>query len=395
MTVQFKDLLLADSIRTLTLEDVFRIYGEYSGIHRFKFDSLVDTSTFPAGEWTPENGTWVLNSGISGTGSVNDYDVCWYDVPIPASFVAEIEMLDGSLEQYIAFRGGAGGNYYLLAVQQTSLAFYKVSGHTPTLLNSCPAYTTILTGPGTIRLAVRDTYFSSNEEDRWLAMSVWVNDRLYLVAADNISSQVPGYQIGVAAPNGVTTGIDAIRIPDLCDVIPDATLDPGESPLTAIQRAIADRMVNYFVRYDNALRAWRPKAQTRKHSFSDTGIIEHSLETDLREYVTHIRLFYGLTWIDVFESNLMPYYGYHFKELYSSSIETEAEALVEAQNILRRSMEDILHARLKTHEYNPFVEIEDRVQATESFEYVVENINVEYSGGQFVVTIEARMYGYS
>ncbi len=396
MPVNYKDLVLCNTDPAVTLEDVFRKFGAYGGLLNTKFDSRIDVDTFVAGDWEVGSGTWTFDTTISGTGNTNTFDICWWKEDLPNTYVVDVELHDASTHQCIAFRGDGAGYYYVLEVNSTSVSFWKVQNHVATKLSDLDAtWSTSLVGPGTLRLAVREAMFSDKDYDRWLFMSAWLDGHWLLTAQDHIQNQVLPWRFGLGVRNGETVEFDAVRVPDLTNVVPVATLDPDEAPMSGISRAIQDRVVKFFVRRDGTLRAWRPKPTAVSMGFSTTHLRNLEFAVDTREVVSHLRFYYALTWVDIYNDALCEAYGHTFAQVDNQTVETETEALEEADAMQRRMLEGTRTISFSTLACGPLLEPEDRIAILDDADFLVNSVSMDVEGQKLRVDIKGRLYAFS
>jgi len=391
MSVTFSEAFMCDMNTALSIEDVFEMYAAFAGVHDTEFDSLIDA--FDGGDWSGD-GTWTLGSSASGTpDGVNDVDVLWWDGDTPTSFVADIHVGSGNGPWTIAFRGNGAGNYYALRVGAFFAEFYKVTNGVPSKLTEIDSGYSVWAGPAHIRLTVREYMFSDREYDNWLLMSAWMDDQFLLSSYDNLQGNDPGVRFGVAVFNGDSqTVYTSIRIPDLAEIVPYSTIDPDETASGAISRAIGDRHIKYFVRWNGALRAWRPKSIAVAQTFTKSHQVKFTLSEDLRELVNHVRMYYLLSWVEAFDQDSINKYGHRFREVISQVIESEDEAYDEASAIIRRSHEAALSSSFLTYLGGLFLEPEDRISLPNGTDYWISSLSWEWRQQRIMVDINGREY---
>jgi hypothetical protein len=180
----------------------------------------------------------------------------------------------------------------------------------------------------------------------------------------------------------------------MTEIIPWSSVDPGEAPFQGIQRAIADRVIKSHVRYDGTLRAWRPKPSDVAQVFTASQESQFSRETDLRELYNHVRLYYSLDWVEVFDPDTYEKYGHRFIEITNTYIEDRDEAYREAQAILRRIKEGAFRAEFRTKRGGLVLEPEDRITLPNNEDYIIDSIAFDYSKNGIVTDIRARKYSW-
>lgn len=409
MGVKFTDVFVAEARPALTIEDVYKHLSSYGGVHHFSFDSLIEIASFDAAEWDTTDGNWSIDNGalIGTAAGAAGFKVAWWKGnggdpddwrELPGNFVIDVK-IGASANTVLAFRGSGSGDFYAVHISANDIAFYKVSFNTWVKIEDA-TYSHVsnyLTGPATVRLAVRQVMFSENEVERYLFASAWVDDRLVLAMRDQLPDEVPGLLFGLGYDDS-TIGVDAnytyLRLPDLCEILPWATIDPGETPIDGLQRAIADRVIKMFVRADGTLRVFRPKPGVVRQAFTKSVESRFDRRRDLRETYTHVRLYYALDWVETFDPDLYEPYGHRFIEINNTYIEDESEAIRECAAILRRFKENADTGSLTTKRGGLLLEPEDRVTLPNDADYLVDSIDLAYTDYGLVVTLQCRKYAF-
>lgn len=408
--VRFTDTFVAEMRPALTLEDVYQYLASYGGIHRFSFDSLLSTcAPFDPAEWDTADGTWTFDQ-TQFTGQADGsggWHVAWWkgnggdaadNKNFPQSFALEVDTGSNGKNAVIAFRSNGLGDFYAVYIDTAHVTFYKVEDGTWSVLENADYSPELdfFVGPASLRLVVRQVMFSEKEIDRWLFLSLWIDDRLVLAARDHLPDSTPGLRWGLGYRN--TTTNDArytrVRVPDMTEIIPWSSIDPGETPLQGIQRSVADRVIKGHVRYDGTLRVWRPKASAVQQMFGAGSENHLSEEYNLRELYNHVRLYYALDWVEVFDGESYEAYGHRFIEMTNTYIEDEDEAYREVLAILRRLKESAFRCEFRTKGGGLLLEPEDRVTLSNGKDYLIESITLEYRDRGLVVSLKGRQYAY-
>jgi len=386
-TITFDNTIVWDDRPALTLQDVFQMYAALGGVHDTEFETLV--SGLPAvSTWAGATGAWSDEEGyLQGVAPSAAFTVAWWG-ELPSSFVVEVESLGEAA--YLTFRG-EGDTFYALKLLPNDVSFWSVAGGVETKISAI-VFSDLISVAGNIRLAVRETTTSSYEADRWLAMSVWLDDRLLLSHMVNIPTTVPALKFGLAAADSNTVQYASVEVPDLYDIVPYASIDPNEVPWGGISRALADKVVKSFVRYDGRLRAWVPKAKDLDQAYTLSGGTTISYERDVRELASRVRLYYALAWVEVFDEELLESYGHRFLEVNSAIIEAKDEAIKEARATLRRLKEEAQRFNMDTVMAGPFVEVEDRLALPDGEDYLVDSFTQRWTGARMVTTMSGRHY---
>lgn len=361
MPVKFGDVFIHDANRILSLEDIYRMRAEFAGIHHFSFDSLVSDELLEnTGDWEDPLGVWGFNGSAyaSPTGSF-DFAPLWHAVETPASFKLRAHMSYGASKTGIAFRGNGSDEYYVALLDWPDCGFYHVSPSGVETLIEMDTQTLILEGD--VELSVYQHQYSEEDNDRFLFMSIWFNDRLILSGYHHIPDDVPGYRWGFAVPPGGDAKWGSVHIPDLCDTVLWASIDPGESALESLRRSVGERVITHFVRPDGSLRAFKPKATQLAYELPEDYVLSRSHGRDTREIISHVRLHYAAGWVDVFDPVLMEHFGHRFAEVQNPDISSAREAHTEASAALRRSLEAVDLYRADMERVGYFLEPGDHI----------------------------------
>lgn len=393
--ITFTNTMMHNSDPALPLEDVFTQYAAFGGVLDQMYNSLLDEDFADLSGWTVESGSWSVSGNVlTGTGAA-DYDIMWWDTETPSSFVLDLEVHEDTDMQGIIFRGTNADNCYMLRLETNLVEFAKYSSGSRTVLsNFTPLENAIGEGEGTLRLMVMETSFSGYDYDRWIFMAIWKNDRLLLVAADNIAAIEAGLKFGLAVGNGDTFKLTGARIPDLTDLTPTATLDPDEAPMGGIQRAVLDRVIAVFGRHDGSIRAFRNIPSSVQQDFGPDGTLSIDGNIDLRELANYIRLYYALDWVEVFDTDSINTIGMRFRELTNNVIETKPEAIQEAEAIMRRMKENSETITFSHIRGGLLLEPNDRITAPNDVDYLVSSISLRYDRNTLVVNVEGRLYAW-
>lgn len=400
---RFDTVIVAEDRPVISLEDVYRFMAAFGGVHDTTFNSTVSgvAATGVSGvTWSVGTGSW--DHDVDGYLAPQSYGeeafaVFWCSEDMPSSFAFEVCGHGDGVA--VAVRGTTADYYLISLTNDYGLQFYHVAEGVGTLLNSnfedIHSEDTVY-GYGRIKFAVKDTVLTTNNADRWLFLSVWQDDAFIGTHAINIPEADPGFKLGLAAADdSVTYLYGSVRVPDLFDIIPFATIDPAETPWGGIQRAIADKVVENFMRYDGTLTAFRSKARARDRSYVNSGMKNLTVDIDSRNIFTRLRLNYALDWVEVFDEDLYEAYGHKFEEITSQVIENLDEAELEALAMLRRVKENIRFAGLETLMGGPFIEPQDRVLMPDGEDYFVNGYSWRLEGNRMGMSIEGRHYVFA
>lgn len=406
MGVKFTNTFVAEMAPALSIEDMYRRLASYGGIHKFEFDSLINLGPgFTSSDWILPGFGWgefgeLMTARSSGNGG---YSIAWYNgenKQLPTSFVLELDSGNFNNNTVIAFRASGPDNFYAMKYFAGDISFWRVRDGVWQLLgDSWYLYGLEAYLPKfKCRLAVRQVMFSEADIDRWLFFSVWFDDRLVLSGRDHIPEYSPGLGFGIGVcDDGNPAEVQEwsrIRVSDLSEIIPWASIDPGEAPLDGIQRAIADRVIKSFVRHDGAFRVFRPKQIPASQAFTTSSESSLSFETNLRELYNHVRLYYALDWVEVFDEETYEAYGHRFVEMTNTYIEDGNEALREAEAILLRLKQNARQVEFRTRRGGALLEPEDRITLPNGEDYIINSIALSYTNNGLQAIIRGRKYVY-
>lgn len=389
---------MADNQDALTTEGVFEKYAAFSGVQGFEFADTINT--FSSSKWSAYTGV-AFGSTMNRTVAFVTDGITWYADSMPHSYLMTFTYHEPIWSAVL--RGdGTSSNYYRLDYDATSnvVTLIKVSsGNTAVLFDKILAGQEIAAW-GKAKIAVRDAQFTSDSQGRILYISLWINDNLVVSIADNVTTGTPPLRMGFLIHTGaVATLFSNIRVANLGEIITISSLDPGEKPIGAIQRAIEDRYIRFWVRWDGKLKAWAPKARASTTTISRSKEFVLSLVTDIRQVITHIRVLGAFQWVRVFDSNLMRRFGNRFRELQNTSTWNADDCYNIGLQLLIRSNEQAFQAQFSSFGL-VLLEIEDRIKLPDVtddaayIDYIIDNINWRYENGTLQVSGGVRQYFY-
>jgi hypothetical protein len=382
-SVKFKEHLLVKGGQDNTIEDAFRICGEYAGIHTFNFDSEFSEDGDDLSQWDTdsEEGTWSsTGSVISGTGGGSGYYFMVSQDEMPKAYLVRMSVT------------GTEGAVGVLATDEDTMIFYWWSATQVGITQrSSDSDTNLIVLPKT-------------SVDGWLEVSVqpgtdddcfissWLNEQFQANA--HIDTYPTGRLLALGCHDANTTTFDNIEIQELTEVIEFITIDTGTFPLNALQRTIGRRHINYFVRFDGSLRAWRPKAATVSRTIDtdmeDAYMYEHRI--DRKALVSHWRQVGAWDTADSFDDDLMANIGHKFHKDDNPDLMTEDDCQNEADRSIIRAQEyaEVLSAAFI---YCPFMEPED-VISFNGTSWIVSDYDGSLNAGELTANAHMRKYMY-
>ena len=387
--LHFSDHLNHDALPPAVVEDAFRFYGNFAGIHSFSFDSTIDETFASLDDWAVGGGYWEVSSGaVYATGTGSGWQALFYSgsADIPADFKLSVRKTGD--RGGIVFRGDDTQNYYLLYWTSTSMAFAKVADGSVNDLSVLP---TPYSGEADIELAVREVRYSdSYTGDHFLTMTVLVDGRTVLTAADCLEGDSPGDILGLAVYDTDTLSSSDSRIPQLTQYVYWCSVDPNETPMGGLRRAIKGRYILYFARWDGTLRVWAPGEQELVATLTDSDLGRRSLVRDYRKLATHIRML-GAAMAEGFDDEeRYVKYGHRFMEVNYPTLDDEDECYEEGQRMLKRIRAE---SRRIAFEIDGHVLLEygDRVRIGDT-DYVLDQFSSTLTANRIQRNISGREY---
>lgn len=380
MPVEFSNFTINDHGRPLTVENAFRFYGAFAGLHDFDFDRLYDLAV---DGWQGVTGV----TSVSMTGS-SAWTVELDDTELPADHTVYFTSAGSDTYQGVVVGALDDQNYYLVVNEgsETFKVYKVVSGSSSVVLSVNFPYDQ--TG-GDFTCSFRP--FDTGTDERWLCITLWRDERHVLTYTEKLSDPLVGpYHFGLAAYSGNTRTYTNVYVPELTVYAEYGTLDPGEEAAGGLQRAIEGRYLKYFCRYDGTIRAFRPKTQTSKATLATEDLFSRSRKIDLRLLKTHVRMMGAYDWGEAMDNDLIAYYGHRFLETNNPMLMSENDCINEAERHLRR-----LHSEADTCELEaanlPLLEPEDRITEPEG-DWIISGYSKEFVPGAIITIYSTRKY---
>jgi len=344
--VTFSGLMVSNSDRPFPLEDVFRLYGAWSGIHQYKFDELLNTSATYTGA-----GSWASTT-VLGSSPPN----------------VHIKYNVSSASQGVSFT--VGGDVYVIGTN-SGVAVVIKNG---TTVCSVPVFFSI---PASCIASFQILNFS-DENEYWRTLSLWINGKPMITFTDYSVSSTGIISIGLARHTGQVAYSNVI-IPELCETAEYGSIDPGDYSYSGLQRAIEGRNIRFFIRFNGQLTARRMKPTTSKLSLSSgSGLTQYEKTFDVASLFTHVRMMGAYLWSESVNFQYMKTHGEKFTEISNPMLFSEEEIFVEAQKSLLRIEESAFTASAATYP-TPLIELLDRI-TIDGESWTVMAVQTQYSG---------------
>lgn len=313
-------------------------------------------------------------------------------VEMPRNLTIEFDIAKSASDRSWAVLFGHESNRYLFGVDTNGYPtlIRTKNGITETLL-SLPVVTSLT---GHIVISFRERRFRQEAKEIWHIVSMWINGVHVATHHENVLEIMEEpIRWGFAVYSGGTFQVENLHIPELSEFVDWISIDPGEVPLRALERAIEGQYIKYFVRFNGRLRAWLPKATESAMSLDDESqIFERERSFDLRNIKTHIRQLGAYAQAEYVRPDLIAKYGHRFVEVSNPYLMTEAECLKQAALTIKR-LEEESDVEAITVYYSPILEPEDHY-ISPTGDRIISARSIEYRPSKAIEEITGRKYTY-
>lgn len=361
-TIRFGDLRVNDNAPPLTVEEAFRNYGSWAGIHNFNFNRLLDIPSATANV-----------SGITGTG--------WVIEPLYDALAGPNMMVRYHKTQKrhgIVLNSVGNSLYFEILFDSNGYPSIEQSG---TIRYSIPVPTP---AEADVDIVFRQQQLNDNQDIIWRSITIYMNGRWITSWSDYYTEAFGDIQVGLIAHKGDTVEFTDLVVPELHDTIEYGALDPGETAMGGLQRTMEGRYLQFFMRHDGTIRAWKKKQRDVVYDFTNNPF-SFSKQNDHGALITHARMMGAYIWSEAIDEDLIRKFGHRFQEVDNSMLLTTKECTEEANNELKRSQEAAFMAQVESH-HVPLIEPEDRVE-TDGQTWIITDIstgfNRNFIGSQF------------
>jgi len=384
-SVKFKEHLFVKGRLDNTIEDCFRAMGQYAGIHSFQFDDAFVDACADLSQWDTANGegTWTISSGkLQGVGTSGWQFIATIGT-LPKAFVLKFYFMPDGNE-----RGAVG----VLAVDEDTHIYVAWTSTTISIVQRVVNVDTNLIVLPKARLGDREVTISVQQwDDGSCFISCWFDEAFQINT--RIATYPPGRHLAVGVNGTDTAQYDDFRVAELTEVLEYITMDVGETPLNALRRAIGRRHINYYVRFDGSLRAWRPKAQSATRTLDTERLIyvtDHTI--DRTGLVSHWRQVGAWETADAWDETLLYQLGHKFHKDDNPDLMTEEDCQTEADASILRTQE---YAETQGAEltYSPFQEPEDRIDILGD-PWLITDYDISLQAGELTSVTNLRKYVY-
>lgn len=244
-----------------------------------------------------------------------------------------------------------------------------------------------------ILIDMQEVQFNGEKSDYWRQLSVYANGQLRLThffnAGDRAISESDVITISLGVTEGASQTFSNILMPKLYNRIDWASVDPDESPLTAMERAIQGIYLKYFVRFNGKLKVVIPGNEDSVVTLSDDPILTSEIAIDQRSIKTGVRSIASYNSYTTFDPALVAKYGTRFAEITNPVLTTPSEAIAEASAILNRFIEQATTEPIVTT-FIPFLEPEDHITTHEANARILTGYTLEFLPGNIEESLDLR-----
>lgn len=396
MPVQFRNHRLNDHGKPQIVENAFRAYANYSGVHDFNFDLLY---ALAGANWNDDSGVTVTANTSQIAVDASALAAGWHmayeeALELPNSYLLRYHKTQ--YRQGVVLNMRPNGDHILVVTDD--------SGHLSIIKSVNDVVTTVLSLPDAtpeeadVQIVFREMTgsgeaVSSDTGGLWHAISVWMNGRLagsYIEEA--VSPLIGTWYFGFVAYGGESATYTAVSIPEMTDFAEWNSLDPGEYPMSGLQRAIDGRYIKFYLRFNGELRAWRTKATPSALTFTADILDSQGESIDYRELRTHIRQVGAYVEAEYLDPALVRKYGHRFEVENNPYILGQQACYTEARKQVLRRFERAVTEQF-TSTFTPLLEPEDHI-TTPTAERIVSGKSLSVQMGEIEQQISARTYTY-
>ncbi len=392
MPVQFQSHSMHDYGGPQTVENSFRAYANYAGIHDFNFNRLYSLA---AADWSAASGVTATFGSDSITLDASTIPAAWYTVLQTRANLPHEVLIKYHKTQH---RQGVVVRY-LESTGEHFLATTDDNGYPTILKSSASGYVTVMQVPRStpqeadVMVAFRQMRFSDAEDDVWHSISVWMNDALVITHTEYVGSVITGsVRFGLAVYGGTSRTYTNVEIPEITDFAEWSSIDPGEEPMGGLQRSIEGRYLRFFARFNGALRAWKAKATAVVKTLTNAGLDEKQTHTDKRVLYTHVRQVGAYTQAEFVRPDLFKKFQHRFTELNNPFLMNVEDCYREAERSIQRMEEQATTQTFGT-EATPLLEPEDHI-ANDDGEWIITSRSFSLTRGRIKQTLNVRKYIY-
>jgi hypothetical protein len=367
MPVTFDNTFVNDYGKPTDVETLFKVYGNWGGVHHFKFFNLVQMAS-------------IDTSGTDWSGIIA-LDAYVKDALLEYSVTARGH---GAIFRYV------DGDGLLVGIDTSSnFVVYNLVAGVKTLLCSRPVVVPVA---GAVRIAYRMQRFSSDEADLWETVTMWLGDAQIGTFARYLGATVDvATQVALVAQTSLT--FTNVRVPQLTAFSEWASIDPGEAPIGGLERSIEGRYVKYFMRHTGELKAWRGRPTDAVYEYSDTEeVYIGERNFDPRQLYTHVRMLGAFTQAEFVRGDIISEREHRFIEVNNPYIMSEDECYIEAEKEIVRQEETALIENIEAP-FRPALEPEDHIITADGHR-IISRREWDFTQTTITEALQLRKYAY-
>jgi hypothetical protein len=379
----------------LTIENLYRFYAAFGGIYKCEFKSSASNFSDFILEDTPVYVNNVNSLDLSAPNTGYDSLYATYNQAVPSNFWLEFySHIDyPRIKFYANGINGDADEYFVVGIGNgyVYLDNYIDSDDSVQMVYAAPM--PIPNQHGKIQLFVRNVLTDSVLNSRAVVITLYLNGvRLFSVNVDSLD--LIGRRIIL---EGYTETIGPVysdfRIPNMTDILEWSSLDPGETPMTSIARAIEDRYIKQYLDNTDTLKVFKPYPETPVAQIKDyIERIEYNIDT--RQLITDLRLRGPFHWVRVVDEELLKRFNDRFYQLDNTSQFSAEDCRREAELFLRRQRENLNQYHYELNGY-VLLQPEDTIQAIDPyyhtfFDLIINDISIQSTPNNFLANINMR-----
>ena len=369
-------LKINDYNEPMTIASAFERVAKYSGIFDVQVSSAYVTSVTSIGassvafDWT--------TTFMTTTSFQNGVEVT-ADILASNPFGISVLSRCTTGKHYMVGRNSANRFFVMRKDGNTEVTVNQSAGTHP--------------AAGTVRIAARLMQFDGNETDEntWASISIWWNGDLLLTAHDQLQWSYKDSNdmlVGYARYRNTPAHFQNLTITQLHPFINTIVIDPGESSMQGLQRAISGYDVTYWIRPTGQLKVVRPSPRATVMVIPDSRIVSgRSWAFDFR-VPQALRLTGGYSEINSQKIHPLDYYTIINNTFFTQQSEIEIERYV-IFNEMTSSRDRITFSMPA----NVLLEVNDKINVNNN-DWLIESIDYEFRSTSIIQTITARLYTY-
>lgn len=317
-----------------------------AGVHDVSFQYDINEGFATLDDWTTDGlATWSVASGqlsATGGGSAIMYEAV-HDTEIPPSFVAGFDLVSGYGAFLFHCKDGASdcfGWYW----DATYMGFVKVNASKG--ITSLMRLPQAISPPHRVTIAVKITRDTSDEDKNWMCMSMFADGMQKCCHVHDLgASDWDGDGIGFGCFNSNTFVVDNLQVQEFHRIAEYVSIDPGESPLSGMQRVMGGTRFRMYESPDGELIVRRPLNKSVDWAITDR-VTSFAERREKLSTLTHVRIAGVYGTVDRLEEDEGVVHGHRFASIDNAWIESDDQLWEEAGHALADAKEQQEGAQL-------------------------------------------------